>query len=92
MNHELYRTQHLQKSGTVTTPHEYLTSQAPLTEATHEVEAVLVDKEVGLALNISATTPCLQVKRRTWPTQGVVSVAILISPGDKYRLGSHLIF
>lgn len=83
---------YLAQDYTVITPHEYLTAQAPLTEATHEVEAVLADKEVSHLLDISPTTPCLQVKRRTWSTQGVVSVAILISPGNKYRLGSHLIF
>ncbi|MFB0999155.1 MAG: histidine utilization repressor, partial [Colwellia sp.] len=36
--------------------------------------------------------PCLQVKRRTWSSQGVVSLAILTAPGNKYRLGSHLTF
>ena len=74
------------------TPHEYLSSEAPLTEATHEVEAVLANKEICQLLNIESTTPCLQVKRRTWSSQGVVSLATLTSPGDKYRLGSHLIF
>ena len=74
------------------TPHEYLSSEAPLTEATHEVEAVLANKEICQLLNIQSTTPCLQVKRRTWSSQGVVSLATLTSPGDKYRLGSHLIF
>ena len=75
-----------------TTPHEYLSSEAPLTEATHEVEAVLADAYVCQHLAIAATVPCLQVKRRTWSSQGVVSLATLTSPGNKYRLGSHLIF
>ncbi len=74
------------------TPHEYLSSEAPLTEATHEVEAVLANKKVCQLLKIESTSPCLQVKRRTWSSQGVVSLATLTSPGDKYRLGSHLIF
>lgn len=83
---------YLTQDYTQITPHEYLSSEAPLTEATHEVEAILAEQAICSALTISATTPCLQVKRRTWSTQGVVSVAILTSPGNKYRLGSHLIF
>ena len=74
------------------TPHEYLSVEAPLTEATHEIEAVLATKEICKLLDIDSTKPCLQVKRRTWSSQGVVSLAILTAPGDKYRLGSHLVF
>lgn len=74
------------------TPHEYLTLEAPLTEATHEIEAILAEKRVSELLTIKKTKPCLQVKRRTWSSNGVVSLAILTSPGDKYRLGSRLVF
>ncbi len=83
---------YLEQNFTQITPHEYLSSEAPLTEATHEVEAVLAKDEISQLLVISNTTPCLQVKRRTWSSQGVVSLAILTAPGNKYRLGSHLIF
>ena len=74
------------------TPHEYLTLEAPLTEATHEIEAVIAEQSICEHLNIEQTTPCLQVKRRTWSTMGVVSVGLLTSPGNKYRLGSRLVF
>ena len=74
------------------TPHEFLSSEAPLTEATHEIEAILAEPSTCQLLNIERSLPCLQVKRRTWSTQGVVSAAILTSPGNKYRLGSHLVF
>jgi GntR family histidine utilization transcriptional repressor len=74
------------------TPHEYLSAVAPLTEATHEIEAVLATKNICQLLNISEQNPCLQVKRRTWSSKGVVSVAILTAPGNKYRLGSHITF
>ena len=84
---------YLEQDFTQITPHEYLSSEAPLTEATHEVEAVLASEDIGRLLAINhITTPCLQVKRRTWSSQGVVSLATLTSPGNKYRLGSHLIF
>ena len=83
---------YLAQDFTTITPHEYLSSEAPLTEATHEIEAVLANKAITQRLNIDSATPCLQVKRRTWSSQGVVSLAILTSPGNKYRLGSHLVF
>lgn len=73
------------------TPHEFLSSVAPLTEATHEIEAVLASESVCQQLNIDHHQPCLRVRRRTWARQGVVSVAILTSPGDKYRLGGHIV-
>ncbi|HCM47908.1 MAG TPA: histidine utilization repressor [Colwellia sp.] len=83
---------YLLQNFTEITPHEYLSSVAPLTEATHEIEAILASSRICQQLKILVTTPCLQVKRRTWSKQGVVSFAILTSPGDKYRLGSHLKF
>jgi GntR family histidine utilization transcriptional repressor len=83
--------EYLLQDFTLITPHEYLSSVAPLTEATHEIEAILASSEICRQLDISTTIPCLQVKRRTWSKQGVVSFAILTSPGDKYRLGSHLV-
>lgn len=84
--------EYLLQNFTDITPHEYLSSVAPLTEATHEIEAISASTEVCQQLDISQQFPCLQVKRRTWSNQGVVSFAILTSPGDKYRLGSHLVF
>lgn len=84
--------EYLLQDFTQTTPHEYLSAVAPLTEATHEIEAILADNETCQLLDISNSEPCLQVKRRTWSSQGVVSLAILTAPGNKYRLGSHLIF
>lgn len=84
--------EYLQQDLNQITPHEYLSAVAPLTEATHEVEAILANKRICQQLNIAPNQPCLQVKRRTWSTFGVVSAAILTSPGNKYRLGSHLVF
>lgn len=83
---------YLQQNFSEITPHEYLSSEAPLTEATHEIEAVTVDNKLCELLSIKEHQPCLQIRRRTWSSQGVVSLATLTSPGEKYRLGSHLIF
>jgi len=84
--------EYLSQDFTKTTPHEYLSAVAPLTEATHEIEAILAANDICQLLNISDSTPCLQVKRRTWSSKGVVSLAILTAAGNKYRLGSHLTF
>ena len=84
--------EYLLQDFTITTPHEYLSAVAPLTEATHEIEAILAGDEICQLLGISNSEPCLQVKRRTWSSKGVVSLAILTAPGNKYRLGNHLIF
>ena len=84
--------EYLLQNFTETTPHEYLSDVAPLTEATHEIEAILAANDICQLLKISNSEPCLQVKRRTWSSKGVVTLAILTSPGKKYRLGNHLIF
>jgi GntR family histidine utilization transcriptional repressor len=84
--------EYLLQDFTITTPHEYLSAVAPLTEATHEIEAILANDEICQLLDISNREPCLQVKRRTWSSKGVVSLAILTAPGNKYRLGNHLVF
>lgn len=83
---------YLAQNFTQITPHEYLSEVAPLTEATHDVEAILADSSICQLLAIDKNQPCLQVKRRTWSRIGVVSLAILTSPGNKYRLGGHLTF
>jgi GntR family histidine utilization transcriptional repressor len=84
--------EYLQQDFATITPHEYLSAVAPLTEATHEIEAILASDNGCQLLSIDSSEPCLQVKRRTWSSKGVVSLAILTAPGNKYRLGNHLIF
>ncbi|QSX37363.1 histidine utilization repressor [Shewanella sedimentimangrovi] len=74
------------------TPHEYLSRVAPLTEARHTIEAIVPKAQVQRRLEIPATEPCLQIIRRTWSRQGVVSFARLIHPGSRFRLGGHLTF
>ncbi len=75
-----------------TTPNQYLSAQAPLTEADHVVEAVLPSALQAKALGVTPAMPCLQIHRRTFSHLGVISVATLIHPGDRYRLGDHLNF
>jgi len=84
--------EYLQQDFEQLTPHEYLSETAPLTEAEHQIEAVLADSVIQQSLAIEATLPCLQIQRRTWSKDGVVSFAILTHPGNRYRLGGHMIF
>ena len=83
---------YLQQDFSALTPHEYLSSVAPLTQARHTVEAVMPNSQMCQWLNLYNEEPCLQVIRRTWSTKGIVSFARLVSPGSKYRLGGHLTF
>ncbi|MCF7500980.1 MULTISPECIES: histidine utilization repressor [unclassified Pseudoalteromonas] len=83
---------YLQQNFHTLTPHEYLSSAAPLTEARHTVEAIMPNNEMCQWLNLYNEEPCLQVIRRTWCSEGIVSFARLVSPGSKYRLGGHLTF
>ncbi|ACA89088.1 histidine utilization repressor [Shewanella woodyi] len=84
--------EYLAQDFTTQTPHEYLSQVAPLTEARHTLEAVVANQHNQQALSIEATEPCLQILRRTWSRQGVVSFAKLIHPGSRFRLGGHLTF
>lgn len=75
-----------------TTPHEYLSKVAPLTEARHTIEAVAPTEQVCEWLQMYNEEPCLQLIRRTSSKQGVVCFARIIYPGSSYRLGGHLTF
>lgn len=83
---------YLQQDFSQITPHEYLCQVAPLTEAEHQIEALMPTLLVQQSLNINETQACLQIQRRTWSKDGIVSYAKLIHPGNRYRLGGHLTF
>ncbi len=71
------------------TAHRYLMRTTPLTEAEHIVESVLANKEQVKLLQITETTPCLQLKRRTWLNNEVVTYVKFISSGKKYKIGTR---
>ena len=71
---------------------QYLNQVAPLTEADHSVEAVLPESHDAELLSIDTTQPCLRISRRTYCAKGIVSLATLTHPGQRYRLGAHLNF
>ncbi|WP_434777842.1 histidine utilization repressor [Neisseria sp. Ec49-e6-T10] len=71
------------------TPYTYLTAVAPLTEGEHIVEAVLATEEEAAWLQILQVEPCLQIRRKTWSHQSMVTSARLLYPGSRYRLEGH---
>lgn len=83
---------YLAQDFTQATPHEYLCEMTPLTQASHMIEAVLPTRQQQIWLSMSMPEPCLQVQRRTWSRDGVVSHAVLTHPGSRFRLGGHMTF
>ena len=71
------------------TPHELLSLAAPLTEAEHIIEATMPDNQVSSYLQLAENEPCLEIKRRTFSSNGVVSFARLIHPSSRFRLGGR---
>jgi GntR family histidine utilization transcriptional repressor len=94
---------YLKQDFTLQTPSAYLSSLSPLTEADHWVEAVMPDNQMAQWLNMNSKTPCLKLSRRTYSFQEklanknskakktIVNFAMLYHPGDRYRLGGHLV-
>lgn len=84
--------EYLQQDFANTTPHEYLSKVAPLTEARHTIEAISPSEQVCEWLQMYNPEPCLQLIRRTSSKSGVVCFARIIYPGSSYRLGGQLTF
>ena len=80
---------YLLQDYTATTPHDYLSLIAPLTEGEHIVEAVKPSAQEIQLLQIGEHDPCLLIRRRTWSRSTIVSHARLIFPGSRYRLQGH---
>ncbi len=69
--------------------HKYLMKVAPMTEGEHLVEAVNASPTECELLQINSSEPCLQIKRRTWCNEKLVTNARLISPGSRFQLFGH---
>ncbi len=80
---------YLDNDFTLHTPHEFLSMAAPLTEAEHIIEATMVDEHLAQQLKLQNNEPCLEIKRRTFSSKGVVSFARLIHPSSRFRLGGR---
>ncbi len=71
------------------TPTDYLMQLESAPEVEQVIEAVLPTPETAQALAIDVRQPCLRVTRRTWRGRQVVTVAHLVHPGSRYRLGTR---
>lgn len=70
------------------TPSEYLSSIAPVTEAEHQVEAILGDLKIRQLLQVDEDEAILLLERKIWCNGKLVSYAKLYHPGNSYRLGT----
>jgi GntR family histidine utilization transcriptional repressor len=77
---------YLKQDFTHSTPYEYLTRVAPLSEGEHVVEAILAKPRECQLLQIERDEPCLLIRRRTWSGDRAVTLARLIHPGSRHRL------
>lgn len=78
--------EYLEQDFSSFTPNDYLSRVAPLTRTELVIEAVLPGEAQAVLLGIEPHEPCLQIRRRTWSADGLVSVARLTQPGARSRL------
>jgi|TARA_R110002153_G_scaffold125430_4_gene272511 GntR family histidine utilization transcriptional repressor len=71
------------------TSYEYLMRVAPMTEGEHLVEAIIPTPKECERLQISSTEPCLQIKRRTWAGDDIITATRLLHPGSRFQLFGH---
>jgi len=67
----------------------YLLQQFRPDEMEHIVRAMVVDVATCKLLEIERGEPCLQLNRRTWINQQVVTQVTLTYPGNRYDLGAR---
>jgi len=80
---------YLEQDFTRTTAFEYLQSCAPVSEVEHIISALRQDDSLCRHLSLREGEPCLQLKRRTWSGDAIVTVNRFIYPGEHYSLGSR---
>lgn len=78
-----------QQDFTLVTSTAYLLKQFRPDEMEHIASAVIADSSTRELLQIDANQPCLQLSRRTWFDQKVVTRVIMIYPGNRYDLGAR---
>lgn len=68
-------------------PAEYLLDAIPAGEIEHIVDAVLPTGAEAQLLKLGRNEPCLLLTRRTWASNSSVTLARLLHPASRYRLG-----
>ncbi len=79
---------YLEQDFSKQTPGEYLTQIAPLTEAEHQIEAMIGSARIRQQLQLDEDEAIILLKRKTWCNQNLVSYAKLFHPGKRYRFGN----
>jgi len=74
---------------TETTATRYLMELFKPDEMEHVVQAILPHKKIARILRMEPTNPCLQLTRRTWKDDRVVTLVTMIYPGNRYDLGAR---
>ncbi len=74
---------------TLSTSTAYLLKQFQPDEMEHIVRACLPDAQIRAQLLMQAGEPCLQLIRRTWKNDQVITYVTLSYPGDRYDLGAR---
>jgi GntR family histidine utilization transcriptional repressor len=67
----------------------YLLEQFQPDEMEHTVRARVPDEQIRAQLLMQAGEPCLQLIRRTWKNDQVITYVTLSYPGDRYDLGAR---
>ena len=67
----------------------YLLQQFKPDEMEHRVRAVVPDTPTRELLQMETWQPCLELIRRTWKNDQVVTAVTLTYPGDRYELGAR---
>jgi len=81
---------YLRNDFTQITPHEFLMQAAPLQRAEHTVRAVIPDGRIRRMMKLEAADACLLIRRRTWASERIATVADLYHPGSRYELSGSL--
>jgi GntR family transcriptional regulator, histidine utilization repressor len=81
---------YLEADLAVTTATEVLVAAVHADEIEHTVEAVMPDAATRNLLALRDNEPCLNLRRRTWSGDRVVTVALLTYPGSRYRLTGRI--
>jgi len=79
----------IQQDFSRTTATAYLLGQFKPDEMEHRVRAILPDQQTRELLQMPPGQPCLQLTRRTWKHNRVVTYVTLTYPGDRYELGAR---
>ncbi|WP_343611002.1 UTRA domain-containing protein [Novosphingobium sp.] len=62
----------------------------PHREGSESVCAVMGSREERTLLQMDSDIPCLKVSRKTWCSEGVVTVASMLRPGDRARMDGRI--